>query len=218
MGLMLITFEGIDKSGKSLQAERLTKRLTEAGVPTVLFREPGGCEVSEAVRAILLDTRYHTMSARAEVLLYSAARAQLIAEKIRPALEQGKAVVCDRFYDSTTAYQGYGRGLDVEFLKRLNLFATEGLVPDKTFLLDLEPEEAVRRKKNQGDRDDRMEAEALAFHHRVRQGYLQIARSEPQRIRLIDATKPPKEIESEIWSEVAGLLDLGSKGGVSPCQ
>ncbi len=218
---MLITFEGIDNSGKSLQARRLFERLTQRQIDTVMFREPGGCDLSEAVRTVLLDPRYHGMSARAEVLLYSAARAQLVAEKIRPALRDGKTVICDRFYDSTTAYQGYGRGLDVQFLHRLNEFATNRLVPDRTFLLDLEPEVAAARKRNQGDKADRMEAEELAFHRRVRQGYLNIARSEPTRVCVIDATRRPEEIEGEVWSEVARLLDFeknGSKGGVSPCQ
>jgi dTMP kinase len=218
---MLITFEGIDNSGKSLQAKLLFERLRRYGVRAVLFREPGGCELSEAIREILLDRRYHRMGPRTEALLYSAARAQLVAEKIRPALARDEVVISDRYYDSTTAYQGYGRSLSVDFLQRLSEFATDGLAPDKTFLLDLEPEEAVARKKKEGDHDDRMEAEELDFHRRLRQGYLKIAGAEPHRIRVIDATKTVSEIESEVWSEAVCLLQFetgASKGGVSPCQ
>lgn len=208
----MITFEGIDCSGKSVQAERLLHRLVDHHLPAVMFREPGGCDLSEAVRELLLDRKYRHMSARAEALLYSAARAQLVAEKIRPAMEQGKVVICDRFYDSTTAYQGYGRGLQVDFLAELNRFATAGLTPDRTFLLDLEPAEALARRIYLGQGDDRMEAEDAAFHQRVREGYLELAKAEPERIRVINAAQPIDRIADEIWPDVADLLHLKTDG------
>lgn len=202
---MFITFEGIDGSGKSTQARLLVDRLKEERIQCVFLREPGGTEISEKVRTILLDRDHLEMTQLAELFLFSAARTQLTSEVIRPSLEANMVVVCDRFYDSTTAYQGYGRGLDLDAVKRINRVASLGIVPDCTFILDIEPKEIHKRKalgKALLDRPDRMEVGGDDFFEKVRRGYLAIAKEEPQRCYVINGARPRQEIHEEIWGIV----------------
>jgi len=201
----LITFEGIDFSGKSVQANLLLGALKDRNLPVLFLREPGGTEISEKIRAVLLDNANHKMSAMTEVLLYSAARAQMVRESIIPHLEKGFVVICDRYFDSTTAYQGFGRKIDLDFIKKLNSFATEELVPDLTFLIDLDPEIALQRKKTDLDR---LEKEDLEFHQRVRNGYLEIARPNPERFVIIDGKQSIEVIQDEIFMEVKSKLAI----------
>ena len=201
----LITFEGIDFSGKSVQANLLHETLKDRKLPILFLREPGGTEISEKVRTVLLDNANHKMSAMTEVLLYSAARAQMVRESIIPHLEKGFVVICDRYFDSTTAYQGFGRKIDLDFIKKLNSFATEELVPDLTFLIDLDPEIALQRKKTDLDR---LEKENLEFHQRVRNGYLEIARPNTERFVIIDGKQSIEVIQDEIFMEVKSKLAI----------
>lgn len=203
-----ITFEGIDFSGKSLQARLLTEKLTEWQLPVFFLREPGGAEIPEKIRELLLDTRHHGMTPQTEVLLYSAARAQIVRECIIPNLAAGKIVICDRYFDSTTAYQGHGREIDLEFIRELHTFVIENVVPDVTFLIDLEPKTALERKKLSNTEMDRLEKENLEFYERVRNGYLKIACSEKQRFKIIDGARPVEEIHNEIFQHVKNQLQL----------
>ncbi len=203
---LLITFEGIDYSGKTTQALQLKERLEAAGYEVLYLREPGGTAISEAIRKILLDNRHRQMHRHTELLLYCAARSQIVQEIIKPALERGKIVICDRYADSTTAYQGYGRQIDLNTIRALNALATENLAPDITFLLDLSPEEAARRQQHNGLTRDRLESEQTAFYERVRQGYLQIASEEPDRVVKIAATEAPENLHAQIWQKTAALL------------
>lgn len=201
----LITFEGIDFSGKSVQANLLLGALKDRKLPVLFLREPGGTEISEKIRTVLLDNANHKMSAITEVLLYSAARAQMVRQNIIPNLEKSSIVICDRYFDSTTAYQGFGRKIDLDFIKKLNSFATEELVPGLTFLIDLDPEIALQRTKTDLDR---LEKEDSGFHRRVRNGYLEIARSNPDRFVIVDGTQSIEAIQNEIFMEVKSKLSL----------
>lgn len=197
-----ITFEGPEGSGKSTQATLLRDRLLQRGVRSVCTREPGGTALGEAVRRILqFDDAGESPCPRAELLLFAAARAQLTERLIRPALQRGDWVLCDRFFDSTTVYQGAGRGLPIDEITQLNRMATGGLVPDITLLLDLDVETGLQRVARRGCESavaDRFELEHRAFHERVRRGYLELARSEPNRFRVVDASRPPEVISAEI--------------------
>ena len=199
----LISLEGIDNSGKSTQATKVFSYLRRKGYSVILVREPGGTEISEKIRKILLAKKNHKMSPETELLLYEAARAQLVKEVILTALKRGKIVICDRFYDSTTAYQAYARGLDLYLIKKLNNFASFGIVPDLTILIDLKPEAAWGRAKNTKKTPDRLEREELRFHHQVRRGYLALARKEPGRIRVI---KGEDSVEKN-WRKVKSAVD-----------
>jgi dTMP kinase len=191
---MFITFEGIEGSGKSTQIKRLAAWLEAKGGAVKLTREPGGSELGLALRRILLDAANTDIVSRAELFLYLADRAQHVKQVVQPALEQGKVVLCDRFTDSTVAYQGYGRGLDPQMLHSLNEASVDGVSPDLTVLFDLPPEvglvRARSRNEEQGasETEGRFEAEELAFHHRVRDGYLKLAERFPERIKIVDAT------------------------------
>lgn len=200
---VLITFEGGEGSGKSTQITRVMARLEAAGVPSLLVREPGGTRVGEVVREALLDPAHTEMAPRAELLLYEASRAQLVAEKIRPALEAGMVVVCDRYYDSSTAYQGYGRGLPLDEVEALNRIATGGLVPDVTIVLDLDPEAGLERATRGGA--DRLEAEEIEFHARLRAGFLAIAKAEPERVAVVDASGSAHEVESRVAAALSRI-------------
>lgn len=208
---MLLSFEGIDGSGKSTQAHLLLEHLRREGEASVLLREPGGTELSERVRTLLLAPDLEIIP-MAELLLFAAARAQLVAERIRPALAQGEIVICDRFYDSTVAYQGGGRMLeDPEWLRDFNLRATGGLVPDRTYLISLDAAEARQRRlarvaNGAPAAEDRMEAAGLAFQRRVAATYASLAREEPDRILCLDGDKSVEGIHAEIWSDVQALL------------
>jgi len=199
-----ISFEGIDGAGKTTQVELLYRKLMDVGFPVVAVREPGSTPLSEKIRELLLDVRNQDISSSAESFLYAAARSQLVAEIIKPALDAGKIVIADRYVDSTIAYQGYGRGMDIEFLKRLNLLATGGLMPCLTILLDLPPEEGIARR---GELPlDRLEREGIGFHRAVREGYLTLSRSEPDRIVVVDARLQVEDVHEQILKRVLERL------------
>jgi len=203
---MFITFEGPDGSGKSTQIKLLAERLVTAGGRVLLTREPGGTEISEQIRAILHDLKNKSMQPRAEILLYSAARAQLVAEKMKPHLAAGGLVLSDRYADSTLAYQGYGHGLDLDTLRRITAFATDCLKPDLTLLFDLDAETGLRRRQAGGGEWNRLDDYALAFHERVRAGYLELARAEPERWVLLDATRDVRTLQAMVWQVVSERL------------
>ena len=190
-----ITFEGIEGCGKSTQVELLRQYLAGIGHKVVLTREPGGCFIGEKIRDILLDLENRGMTALTELLLYEASRAQHVADVIEPALARGDTVISDRFYDASTAYQGHARGLGADKVERLNLVATGGLRPDITIVLDLEASEGLRRL---GRDLDRIESEAVDFHEKVRNGYIEIARKDPERVRLVDSSGEIEATAAEI--------------------
>jgi dTMP kinase len=204
---VFITFEGPDGSGKTTQARLLAGWLGERGYEVVLTREPGGTDIGDQVRAVLHDPCNTAMDARAEILLYSASRAQHVAQRILPALAAGQVVISDRYADSTLAYQGYGRGLDLKMLGAITAFATQGLTPDLTLYLDLPPEEGLERRQSGGGEWNRLDAEALDFHQRVRAGYLELAGQEPERWAVIRATGSVEEVQEEIRRVVGRRLE-----------
>lgn len=201
---LFISFEGPEGAGKSTQLERLRARLEGAGHQTLATKEPGGTAAGEQVRATLLDPQL-SMEPLTEFLLYSASRAQLVRECLRPALERGEVVLCDRYADSTLAYQGYGRGLDMDFLRRVSAEATGGLTPSLTVLLDLDPAAGLARVAARGQ-PDRLENAPLDFHRRLRAGFLELAAAEPERWLVLDATLPADELEAEIWARAREML------------
>jgi len=210
-----ITFEGIEGSGKSTQLLILKRRLEQNGHRIVATREPGGCPIADAIRTILLDPVNQVLVPRSELLLYAAARAQHVEQMIRPALANGATVLCDRFADATTAYQGGGRGLDIALVAELNTIATGGLTPDLTLLLDFPVEIGLSRarQRNQqevGHAEGRFELETLAFHHRVRSAYLALAAREP-RFRIIDASGTEQQVAGRVAAVVEQFLS-----GVAP--
>jgi dTMP kinase len=201
---MLVTFEGIEGSGKSTQAGFLAGWLRERGFRVLLTREPGGSPLGAKIREILLDAAQQGLTGEAELFLYLADRAQHVAGIIRPALQDGGTVIVDRYIDSTIAYQGYGRGIELSRLRGLNDMASGALLPDLTFLLDLEEQKglsrALQRNREHGttDREGRFEAESLRFHHNIRRGYLDQAAANPQRIATVDADRPAEDVFAEI--------------------
>lgn len=195
---MFVTLEGPDGSGKTTQAHLLARWLQEQDHPVVLVREPGGTAIGERIRDVLHDPIHTGMAPWAEVFLYCAARAQLVAEVIRPALAAGQTVLCDRYADSTLAYQGYGRGLDLEALRMVLHLATGGLVPDLTFCLDIAPEEGLARRRTGGGEWNRLDRETVEFHRRVRAGYLELASREPQRWIVVDAARPVETVQADL--------------------
>lgn len=205
MGL-LITMEGPDGSGKTMQMDLLEKALREQGYPVVRSREPGGTPIGEAIRSVILNPEYKEMDAMTEALLYAASRAQHVAEKIRPSMEQGAIVLLDRFLDSSLVYQGIGRGMTIETIEAINRFATGGLQPDTTLMVYIDYEEGLRRKKQQKGSLDRMEAQQDNFHRRVNEGYLQLAQRYPERIQLIDGDRDPQIIHQDILKRVKQLI------------
>lgn len=205
---MFITFEGIDGSGKSTQAQLLLERLEQAGARVHLFREPGGTELSERVRSMLLDPGLD-IRPWPELLLFSAARAQLVERAIRPALDDGAVVICDRFFDSTTAYQGAGRGVaEAAWIREFNLTVTSGLVPDRTYYMAIDPALALARRSGRPKADDRMERGDRAFFSRVTAAYDALAAEEPDRIRRFDGRRSIDEIHGEVWSDVRLRLPI----------
>lgn len=198
-----ITFEGPEGGGKTTHARRLVERLQAAGLTVLYTREPGGTPTGEAIRGILQhDHAGEAICPETEVLLFAASRAQLVRHIIQPALEHGEWVVCDRFADSTTAYQGYGRGFPVEQMIAINDFAINGAQPDLTILLDLPVSDGFARLQQRGGVKDRIEREALEFHERVRAGYLELARRWPERFRIVDPRQAPDIVAEEIWKLV----------------
>jgi dTMP kinase len=205
-----ITFEGIEGSGKTTQLLRLLEHLQKLGHQVVATREPGGCQISDAIRSLLLDPENNIMASQTELLLYSAARAQHVAEIIRPALKEGKIVLCDRFADATTVYQGAGRGLDMMQLETINKYAADGLTPDLTLLLDYPAEEGLQRARARNhignlESEGRFELEALSFHQRIRQGYLDLATKE-ERVHIINALGNEDAVAERINAAVDHFL------------
>ena len=202
---LFISFEGIDGCGKSTQVQLLMDKLDKDSVIAILVREPGGSTISEEIRKILLKTRSDTMSARAEALLMTASRAQLTKDTILPALEEGTCVIADRYQDSTLAYQGGGRGLDVDYLIQLNTFATYSLDPDLTFYIDISSEEVLKRSGTLNP--DRIESAGLKFQEKVRGQYLKLAQMYPNRFVIIDGTDSIKGIHGTIWEKTINCLN-----------
>jgi dTMP kinase len=200
---LFITFEGGEGCGKSSQSRLLLKKLEQQNIPVVLTHEPGGTALGDELRKALKKKRSSSISPRAELFLVAASRAQLVAELIRPALVEGKVVICDRFTHSTMVYQGYGRGLDFTAIKMVNNMATMHLDPDLIILLDIPPEQGLARKQSL---KDRFELEDLSFHRRVRDGYLKMAEAEPDRWLVIDASLPKEKVAEIIWNRVSQLL------------
>jgi dTMP kinase len=204
---LFITFEGLDGCGKSTQMEALAAGLRERGYVVLVTREPGGTPLGEAIRDLLLDPRHHGMSSRAEALLYAAARAHLVEQVIRPALEDGQVVLCDRYLDSSLAYQGYGRGLGSDDIITLNVWATECLFPDLTLFLDLD--DSVRTGRLAAV-PDRLEAENEAFHQRVAEGFRELLAVHPHRIRRVDAQGTESEVQERVRAVIEKELQLFS--------
>jgi dTMP kinase len=208
-----ITFEGPDGAGKTTQMKMLGEKLTGEGIAVSYTREPGGTRISEEIRKLLLDPSNKEMVSRTEALLYAAARAQHVEEFIRPEVAEGKVVLCDRFTDSTIAYQGYGRGIDLGFLDKLNKMATAGVVPDMTFILDIDPGKGInriieKRAVATGEGKDRIELENLNFHTRVRAGFLELAQRDKVRYKVIDAAEAKDKIHNEIYRLAKEVLVL----------
>lgn len=207
---LFVTFEGIDGSGKSTQANALMRRAQDEGYKAVLFREPGGTRISEQIRQILLSTKHSEMDSLTEVMLYSAARAQLTVEMILPGLKENEIVICDRYFDSTTAYQGYGRGIDLEFVNALIKEAAKKLWPDLTFLVDVNAELAEKRSGTMG-RPDRLEIETKEFKNRVIEGFKKIAKSDTKRIIVLDGNEKLETLTDITWRHVSMLLSTKSE-------
>jgi len=210
---MFITFEGIEGCGKSTQTKRLVNRLRELAVPLVITLEPGGTEVGQKIRHILLDSRNQHLSPLTELLLYAADRAQHVEEIIKPALEQEKWVLCDRFFDATTVYQGYARGLDMKLIATLNEKASPGILPDITFLIDCPVEIGLERALNRNrvqfqQGQDRFEREKTDFHESVRKGYLTMARKNSERFRVVDGELEADELEALIFRHIEPYISL----------
>ena len=216
-----ITFEGPDGSGKTTQIQALYSHLQQDGYPVLLVREPGGTDIGDQIRATLHDPQNIKMLPNTETLLYSASRAQLVGQMIRPALQAGKLVLCDRYAESTLAYQGYGHRLDFELLRAITTFVTGGLRPDLIIYLDIDAEKALRRKQaafRAGESEwNRMDQKELDFHRRVQAGYLEMANEEPERWFILDAARPIAALEERIRERVKRLLaeqDIGATGTV----
>jgi dTMP kinase len=207
-----VTFEGPDGSGKSTQIQWLAEHLKGLGQSVLLTREPGGTAISEQIRDVLHDLRNRAMRPQTEILLYSAARAQVVAEVIRPGLAEGAVVLCDRYADSTLAYQGYGHGLDLDTLRRVTSFATGDLRPDLTLLFDLDPAEGLRRRQTAGVEWNRLDDYDLAFHQRVRAGYHALAQAEPDRWMVLDAAQDRDRLQAEVRRVVVERLGIGVRG------
>ena len=209
---MFITFEGVEGCGKTVQARLLADHLRERGLQVLLTREPGGTEIGDQIRTVLHDTANTAMLPTAEILLYSAARAQIVGQIIRPALAAGQTVVSDRYADSTLAYQGYGRCLDLEALRYITAFATGGLRPDVTFLIDVDVTVGLSRKhaafRAQRDELNRMDRQSVEFYERVRAGYLTMAHAEPDRWLVVDGDRGIEAIQADIRR----LLDARAGG------
>jgi len=208
---MFITLEGIEGSGKTTQIDHIVKFLTQKGIPYLTTREPGGTTICAKIRSILLDPENHALAHVAELLLYAADRAQHLNTCVKPALDAGKTVICDRYYDATMVYQGYARGLDLNLIAQLHILCCENLMPDITFLLDLPPEIGLKRawkeidNGNRSTSETRFEHETLAFHRKVREGYLQLARKESDRFYIIDAAQEARYV-SEMVTETLSLM------------
>lgn len=208
---IFVTIEGCEGAGKSTQAKLLADHLTTLGYQVLVTREPGGTVIGEKIRGILLDRNHWEIAPRVELLLYLASRSQLVSQVIKPALEEGKVVISDRFHHSTLAYQGGARALDMPLVRQINKFATEGILPEVTFLLDLPPQIGLQRKGSSSE--DRMEGQGIEFHEKVRQAFLALADEEPERIVVLDANQPVEKISASINEHMKALLDKRSPAG-----
>ena len=202
---MLITFEGLDYSGKSTQVQLLADRVTLQDHRVLVLREPGGTDIGEKIRKMLLDKNNDGMTEASELFLFSASRSQLIQEVVHPALDGGMVVICDRYYDSTTAYQGYGRGIPLDVIQAINRYATGGLVPDLTFFLDIPIREIEKRMHTAKTNRDRMESNGIEFYDRVRNGFLQIAKTE-SRYCVVNGLQPIDDLHELIWQHVTEAI------------
>ena len=213
---LFITFEGIEGSGKTTQIRRLKRYLTQKGIPCKVTREPGGCPIGEKIRKILLNPDHREMVPLSELFLYEASRAQHVKEVIEPLLAKGVVVLCDRFSDASITYQGYGRKLDLGLVKRLNRLSSQGIKPHVTFLLDCPSDLGLKRavQRNQvqrKEREERFEREKIQFHHRVRRGYLSLAKKEPHRVKVIDT----RQGEDKTFEKVRQIIDNLIRRGVA---
>lgn len=194
---VFITVEGMDGCGKTTQIDNIVQYLRQQGREVLVTREPGGTKVGEKIRDILLDVDNKGMNSVTEIMLYAASRAELVSNLIMPALKEGKVVLCDRFVDSSIAYQGFGRDLGLEMVEEINRYALQGCKPNLTFFFDISPDEVMARK-TRSEKEDRIESEAMEFHRRVYQGYLQAMKRDRQRVKIIDARKSAKEVFGEV--------------------
>lgn len=202
---VFISFEGIEGTGKTTQARLLSERLLSGGYDVILTLEPGGTAIGSRIREILLLPEHKEMSYMTELLLYNAARAQHLTEKILPSINDGRVVITDRFTDSTVAYQGYARGIDLSLINAIDKMATGGIRPDLTILFDLDVEAGLKRNRGV-NKVDRLELEDVEFHRRVRDGFLEIAGNEPERFRIVDASKTPEEVSGKVWEIVSAVI------------
>ena len=203
---MFITLEGPEGSGKSMQICQLADFVREKGFEVLATREPGGTFIGDQIREVIMRMENTMMSPRAEILLFCAARAQIVDEVIRPNLEKGVVVISDRYADSTLAYQGYGHGLDLAILKEILRFATGGLQPDLTLLLNVDVEEGLKRRRIGGGEWNRLDAQQIAFHQRVREGYLKMAAEEPDRWRVVNARQKPDQVQKDLRLVISKFL------------
>ncbi|MCM2606924.1 dTMP kinase [Rossellomorea marisflavi] len=202
-----ITVEGPEGAGKSTVLAVLLKRLEEDGVPVVITREPGGIKIAEQIREVILHTENTEMDERTEALLYAAARRQHLVEKVLPALREGKVVLCDRFIDSSLAYQGKARGIGMRAIEEINAFAIEDHMPDLTLYFDIEPEEGLNRiNQHKGREVNRLDLESVGFHHKVREGYLELVNKYPNRIQVVDASPDVTAVSDAAYDIVKGFL------------
>ena len=205
----LISIEGPEGAGKSSVLEALLPRLEKAGIAYITTREPGGVEIAEKIREVILDPSHTEMDPKTELLLYIASRRQHLAERVLPALKAGKLVIMDRFIDSSVAYQGFGRGLAVADIEWLNQFATDGLKPNRIFYFDIDVEEGLARIAKSASREvNRLDLEGLSLHQKVRQGYLAILEKEPQRVVKIDASQPFDQVVEDTWLLLKEVLEI----------
>ena len=206
MAGFFITLEGPDGSGKSTVAKKIVERLTKAGYEVVHTREPGGIEISEEIRNIILNPKNVTMDAKTEALLYAASRRQHLVEKVFPAVKDGKIVICERFLDSSLAYQGFGRQIGMDEVLSINLFAIDNTYPDMTIYLDVDEQVGLDRLKNRKFKD-RLDQESIDFHHRVKQGYQEVLKRFKDRISIVDASKPLNDVVDSTYNLVIGLIN-----------
>ncbi len=205
---IFITIEGVEGSGKTTHCKKICAYLENKGFQVIQIHEPGGTRIGEQVRSILLSSGNEEMIDRTELFLFLASRSQLVEEVIRPAMNDGKVVICDRYMDSTIAYQGYGRGVNEKFIRVLNKFAIGSIEPDLTIILDVETPIGLKRARRrlEGKEPDRIEKDRLSFHQRVREGYLELGRTESARVRVIDAGRDIRKTERAIRAQIDGFL------------
>jgi dTMP kinase len=208
---MFISLEGPDGSGKSMQIPQLAEFVRQQGYEVLTTREPGGTDIGDQIRQVIMKMGNTSMHPRTEILLFCSARAQIVEEVLRPALARGVVVISDRYADSTMAYQGYGHGVDLDELRRLLNFTTGGLKPDLTLLVDVDSEVGLRRRQVSGGEWNRLDAYALEFHKRVREGYHRLASQEPERWRVIDGSQTPEMVQSELRRVVIEKLGAAAK-------